>query len=152
MRVREGDPADLPRLREIQGAALAEPWPELLPAALEGPLPVYVVEDGAPVGYVVVVTDGESVAYLPELAVDPARQREGHGSRLLAALRDRLTAAGYDELRVTVRASDCGARAFYADRGFERIDRLDGHFEGGDGLLLALSLADEGGPGRSTPG
>jgi ribosomal-protein-alanine N-acetyltransferase len=150
MRVREGDSADLPRLREIQ-AALAEPWPELLTAALGGPLPVYVVEDGPPVGYAVVVADGESVAYLPELAVDPARQREGCGSRLLDALRDRLTAAGYDELRVTVRASDCGARAFYADRGFEPVDRLDGHFEDGDGLLLALSLPD-GGPDQSTPG
>lgn len=152
MRVREGGPGDLSRLREIQAAALAEPWPELLPAALEGPLPVYVVEDGSPVGYAVVVADGASVAYLPELAVDPARQREGHGSRLLDALRDRLTAAGYDELRVTVRAGDRGARAFYADRGFDPVDRLDGHFEGGDGLLLALPVPDSGGPDQSTPG
>ncbi|PSQ58953.1 MAG: N-acetyltransferase [Halobacteriales archaeon SW_9_67_25] len=138
--IRPGEPADLPRLREIQRQALAEPWPELLAAAVDGPLSVPVVDVDSPVGYAVVVADGESVAYVPELAVDPARQREGHGTRLLAALRERLTAAGYDQLRVTVLADDDGARAFYADRGFDRLDRLDGHFERGDGLLLALAL------------
>jgi len=138
--IREGEAADLPRLRTIQQRALAEPWPELLAAAIEGTLPVYVVDVDGPVGYAIVVSDGESVAYVPELAVDPARQREGHGSRLLARLSDRLAAQGYDQLRVTVLAEDEAARAFYADRGFEVLDRLDGHYEAGDGLLLALSL------------
>ncbi len=140
MSVREGDPADLPRLRDIQERALAEPWPELLSTAVEGPPPLYVVEDGTPVGYTIAVTDGESVAYVPEFAVDPDRQREGYGSRLLAELRARLAAAGHDELRVTVRASDDGARAFYASVGFERLDRIEGHFENRDGLLLVLAL------------
>lgn len=142
MSVRQGRPADLPALRGIQTATLAEPWPELLAAAVEGMPPLYVVEDGDPVGYAVVVADGGSVAYVPELAVDPARQREGYGSRLLGALRERLTADGYDQLRVTVRASDDGARAFYAEHGFVRLERLEDHFETGDGLLLGLSLGD----------
>ncbi len=142
--IREADPADLPRLRTIQERALAEPWPELLGAAIEGPLPVYVVDDGGPAGYAVVVTDGERVAYVPELAVDPDRQREGHGSRLLAGTCEHLRAEGYDQLRVTVLADDERARAFYADHGFEPLDRLDGHFEGGDGLLLGLTLDDVG--------
>lgn len=138
--IRRVEPADLPRLRAIQQRALAEPWPELLAAAIEGPLPVYVLTDGGPVGYAIVVTDGESVAYVPELAVDPARQREGHGTRLLAWLREHLTTRGYDQLRVTVLADDEAARAFYADRGFEVLDRIEGHYETGDGLLLALTL------------
>jgi len=138
--IRRAEPADLPRLRAIQQRVLAEPWPELLAAAIEGTLPVYVVDVEGPVGYAIVVTDGESVAYVPELAVDPARQREGHGTRLLAGLRERLTRDGYDQLRVTVLADDDGARAFYADRGFEVLDRIEGHYEAGDGLLLALSL------------
>ncbi len=138
--IRRAEPADLPRLRTIQQQALAEPWSELLAAAIEGALPVYVVDDGGPVGYAIVVTDGESVAYVPELAVDPARQREGHGTRLLVWLREHLTTQGYEELRVTVLADDDGARAFYADRGFEVLDRIEGHYETGDGLLLALSL------------
>jgi ribosomal protein S18 acetylase RimI-like enzyme len=141
--IRAGEPADLPRLRAIQRRALAEPWPELLAAATEGALPVYVLTDGDPVGYAIVVADGDSVAYVPELAVDPARQREGHGTRLLAGLRERLTARGYEELRVTVLADDDGARAFYADRGFDRLDRLDGHYEAGDGLVLALALGTD---------
>lgn len=135
--VREADRTDLPRLRAIQERALAEPWPELLSTALDGPLIVYTVEaDTDPVGYAIVVVDGKSVAYVPELAVDPAFHREGHGSRLLTAVCDRLSEAGYDELWVTVRASDEGARAFYADLGFETLDRLPEHYDDGDGLLL----------------
>jgi len=139
--VREADWTDLSRLRAIQKRALAEPWPELLSTALDGPLLVYVVErDTDPVGYAIVVVDGESVAYLPELAVDPSLHREGHGSRLVTAVRDRLSEAGYEQLRVTVRASDAGARAFYADQGFETLDRLPDHYDGGDGLLLVCPV------------
>jgi ribosomal-protein-alanine N-acetyltransferase len=140
MNVREGRPRDLPRLRAIQSATLAEPWPELLPAAVEGPPPLYVLGD-PPLAYAAVVTDGESAAYVPEFAVHPDHQRAGHGSRLLAFLRDRLAAEGYAELRLTVRTDD-DARSFYAHHGFEPLERLEDHFEEGDGLLLALSLDD----------
>jgi ribosomal-protein-alanine N-acetyltransferase len=140
MKVREGVPADMPRLREIQVATLAEPWPALLETAVDGPPPLYVVEDGAVVGYTIVVPDGETVAYAPEFAVHPDTRREGYGTRLLRFLRGKLAAAGYDQLRVTVRVSDDGARGFYAANGFERLERLDDHFEDGDGLLLALAL------------
>jgi ribosomal-protein-alanine N-acetyltransferase len=137
MTVREGRPADLPHLRAIQSAALAEPWPELLETAVEGPPPLFVVDDGEPLGYAVVVPGGGSVAYVPELAVHPDNQRDGYGSRLLDRLRTRYTAGG-GQLRLTVRADDRGARAFYADHGFRVVDRLDGYFEAGDGLVLAL--------------
>lgn len=140
MTVREAVPADLPRLREIQTTALAEPWPALLETAVDGPPPLYVVDDGPVVAYAVVVPDGESVAYAPEFAVHPDAQREGYGSRLLRYLRGELAAAGYEQLRVTVRVSDGGARSFYAASGFERLERLEDHFEGADGLLLALAL------------
>lgn len=140
MRVRKAVSADLPRLRQIQAAALAEPWPALLETAVDGPPPLYVVDDGAVVGYTIVVPDGETVAYAPEFAVHPDAQREGYGSRLLRYLRTELAAAGYQQLRVTVRVSDDGARGFYAASGFERLARLDDHFEDGDGLLLALAL------------
>lgn len=138
MTVRRGRPADLPRLRAIQSAALAEPWPEILAAAGEGPLPLFVAVDERPVGYAVVVAPG-GAAYLPELAVAPDRQNEGHGSALLDAA-CAAVAADHDQLRLTVRAVDDRARRFYENRGFERRDRIPGHFESGDGLVLVRSL------------
>jgi ribosomal-protein-alanine N-acetyltransferase len=140
--IRRGRPADLPRLRQVQSDALAEPWPELLETAARGTPALYVVADGRPVGYVVVV-DGGSVAYIPELAVDPERQGRGHGSELLSALCQRLTDEGCQQIRLTVRASDDGARRFYDRHGFERLDRLAGHFADCDGLLLGLSLGED---------
>jgi len=143
MTVRRGRPADHDRLQEIQRAALAEPWPELLATAIEGPPPLYVVTDGEPVGYSVVVGGG-AVAELPEIAVHPARQREGHGSALLTAACRRLADDGTEALRLTVRAADDGARAFYAAHGFETIDRLPDHYRSGDGLVLERSLPADG--------
>jgi len=143
MTVRRGRPADHDRLREIQAAALAAPWPELLATAVEGPPPLYVVTDGVPVGYAIVVGDG-TVAQVPEIAVDPARQREGHGSALLTAVCDRLAEDGYGAVRLTVRAVDDGARAFYATHGFEERDRLPDHYRDGDGLVLKRALAVDG--------
>lgn len=137
MAIRTGRPADLPRLRTIQ-AALTEPWPELLETATEGPPALYVLDDAQPVGYAIVVGDG-GVAYVPEFAIHPDRQGQGYGSRLMAWLCDRL-AAEYEQLRLTVEASDQRAREFYRAQDFERLERLEDNFESGDGLLLARSL------------
>jgi ribosomal-protein-alanine N-acetyltransferase len=138
MTVRRGRQADLPRLRAIQATALVEPWPQILTTAAEGPLPLFVAVDGRPVGYAIVVAPG-GTAYLPELAVAPDRQGEGHGTALLDAA-CAAVAAEHDQLRLTVRAVDDRARRFYENRGFERRDRVPGHFESGDGLVLVRSF------------
>lgn len=141
-RVREGRAADVPRLRAVQSAALAEPWPELLAAAPDGPADLLVVEADRPVGYALVLADA-AVAYVPEFAVHPDRQGEGHGSRLMTTLCDRLATRGHEVVRLTVRAEDDRARAFYEGHGFERVERLPDHFEGGDGLVLVRRLAPD---------
>jgi ribosomal-protein-alanine N-acetyltransferase len=149
-RVREGRPGDLPALRAIQTAVLAEPWTELLTVAVDGP-PVLLVAtpestDAAGAAGTLVrsgpaVTDGDDDAgYLAELAVAPDHQGEGHGSALLDALVDRFRESGVAELRVTVRAVDEAAREFYRERGFERRERLPDHYERGDGFLLVRSV------------
>lgn len=137
--VRDGRPADLPRLRTIQ-SALTEPWPELLATATEGPPPLYVLVDGQPVGYALVVGEADGVAYVPEFAVHPGEQGQGYGTQLMVWLCDHLSGE-YDEIRLTVEASDERARDFYRGHGFEQLDRLDEHFESGDGLLLARTLS-----------
>jgi len=136
-RVRAGRPADIGALGRAQ-AALVEPAPELLAGTLarDGPGSVLVAVDDGPVGYLVAFPGPEAV-YVPELAVRPDRQREGHGSVLLSALFER-TAVG--EVRLTVAASNEGARRFYERHGFERRARVEGRFECGDGLVLVRSL------------
>lgn len=138
--IRPGRPADRSQLRQIQQATLPEPWPELLTTALAGPPPLFVLDDGSPIGYAIVVAaDGQ--VYIPELAVRPERQREGHGSRLLCWLFEEF--ADHSEIRLTVQAADDRAQAFYATHGFEQIDSVDDHFESGDGLVLARPLDDD---------
>jgi ribosomal-protein-alanine N-acetyltransferase len=137
-RIRPVEPGDGPAVREIQSRVIAEPWPALLETALDGPLSLFVLDDGGPIGYAIVVPGADGVVYVPELAVHPDRQREGHGSRLLSALCGRF--ADHEEMRLTVRETDQGARRFYERHGFARIDRVEDHFESGDGLLLSRPL------------
>ncbi len=138
--IRSGRPADHERLREIQQATLAEPWPEILETATAGGVPLFVAVDTVPIGYTIVVPGPEDVVYLPEIAIAPDRQREGHGSALLGAVCDELASDGYDELRLTAEASDERAREFYRQNGFEPIERLPDEYESGDGVLFARDL------------
>jgi ribosomal-protein-alanine N-acetyltransferase len=142
-RIREGTAADLARLRAIQAATLAEPWPELLETAPDGPQELLVIEAGDVVGYALAVADG-SVAYVPEFAVHPDWQGEGYGSRLMDGLCDRLARAGFETLRLTVHADDRRARGFYRSHGFEMVECLPDHYADGDGLLLARSPIGRG--------
>lgn len=140
-RVRPGERPDLPHLRRIQTAALAEPAPDLLRAAADdGPPGLLVADDGGPIGYAVLVTG--QVAYLPELAVAPTRHGEGVGTALLESVVANLRrrAAGPDRLRVTAHAGDDRVRRFYQSRGFEVVERVPGFFESGDGVAMVRDL------------
>jgi len=139
MTVREARPADRGRLRAIQTVALAEPWPELLSAGLDGPPVCLVYADPDPTGYALAVTDGQE-GYLAELAVAAGHRGDGRGSALLEALIARLTEDGAETVRVTVREVDDRARSFYGNYGFAVRDRLPGRYDAGDGLLLERDL------------
>jgi ribosomal-protein-alanine N-acetyltransferase len=130
------------RLREIQQAALPEPWPEILDSALSGFPPLFVAVADRPVGYAIVMPGPGETAYLTELAVDPGEQRTGYGSALVDAVSEDQRAEGYERLVLTVRVVDDGARAFYRQHGFEVCERLDDEYESGAGLLLARDLTD----------
>lgn len=159
--VRAARPEDLPRLRAIQTVVLAEPWPELLTVAVDGP-PVCLVyadadpearsatdpDPGAtpgPTAYALAVVDDDA-GYLAELAVADGHRGEGQGSALLAALVDRLRIRGVETLRVTVREVDERARSFYESQGFVDRERLPDHYEDCDGHLLerAVGSTDQG--------
>jgi ribosomal-protein-alanine N-acetyltransferase len=126
-------------LRAIQTVVLAEPWPELLSVAVDGPPLCLVYADPGPTGYALAVADDEA-GYLAELAVAEGHRGEGQGSALLDALVTELRDRDVRLVRVTVRATDERARSFYRQNGFERRDRLPDHYEDCDGLLLVRAL------------
>lgn len=133
--VREARPEDGPALRTLQ-SMLDSPVPELLETALGGSLPCPVAVRKRPVGYALALTGGDTPAYLVELVVAPAVRRQGIGSRLLTAVRDRTAGP----LRLTVRADDQRARAFYASHGGRPVERRTGHYTGGDGPVDGLVI------------
>lgn len=139
--VREARPTDSARLETIQQAALSDPTPALLETAVEGLLLALVsCEGGQPVGYLIAITDGER-AYLPELAVDPSLQRQGHGTALVEAVRRRLQESGVTVLALTARVDDADARGFYEHLGFEAVERVPDHYnDGSDGVLYEQPL------------
>ena len=138
--IRPATADDLPRLRAIQLASLAEPWDGLLEPAIDGPPAVLVVDEAdEPIGYAVAIPQ-DTVAYLAELAVAAGHRGEGRGSRLLTALCDQLAADGFERLELTVRVDDERARNFYEEHDFTEQERLPAHYEDGDGRLLARPL------------
>ncbi|WP_135304415.1 GNAT family N-acetyltransferase [Haloarcula amylovorans] len=137
--IREARPGDSDRLSAIQTAALDEPWPGLLDVAIAGPPIVVVVDENGPIAYALVVPDSP-VAYVAEFAVAPGRQGRGYGSQLMCALLDRLRNDGFETVRLTAREDDERARSFYDTFDFEVVERIDDHYEDGDGVLLSRDL------------
>lgn len=89
------------------------------------------------------IQEGEDpqYVYLAEVVVASEHRREGHGTALIEAAASRF--ADYDQLRLTARANDKRALAFYQSNDFRVIDELPDHYdedEDGDGLLLARDL------------
>mgnify|MGYP000742330397 CR=1 FL=1 len=125
-------------LADVLRPRLFTPAPADDRVAIDG-IDVAAVDD-RPVGYAIVIPGPETVAYLPELAVAPDRQREGYGSALLEYVCAELAGDGYDQLRLSVLAVDERARQFYDSCGFQRLERLPDEFERGDGILLATDL------------
>jgi GNAT superfamily N-acetyltransferase len=75
---------------------------------------------------------GRGVREISELAVEPESQRQGHGSRLLAAIADDARQRGVAELVAWVFAADPTARRF-----------LEGAGWGADGAFRDLEVGDE---------
>jgi ribosomal-protein-alanine N-acetyltransferase len=139
--IRPGRPTDLEPLREIQERALGQPWPELLETAVSGPPPLFVLETDKQLGYAIFLAETDDTAYVPELAIHPDHQGLGYGSELVEFLFENLADQGYAALRLTVQATDERARGFYESHGFEELERLDDHYQSGDGVLLTRDLA-----------
>ena len=136
----DGDAAAIATLQ----SHLDAPSPRLLAAAgTVGTCLVAVVDDrshsgrptgtptpgGRPVGYVLVIGDGDT--HLAELVVHPDHRREGYGRALVDAVVDRQ--APGTRVTIAVAADNDAARSLYESAGFAPVDRRPEFYASVDG-------------------
>jgi len=73
---------------------------------------------------------GDEHAHLNLLAVRPKHQRSGVGRYLVEWLEEAALTAGIGAIRLELRASNRGARRFYARLGFTEIGRVPEYYGG----------------------
>lgn len=101
---------------------------------------------GGPVGYVLVIGEGDT--HLAELVVHPDHRREGHGRALVDAVIDGQ--APGTRVTLAVAADNDPARSLYESAGFEPVDRRPEFYESIDGcsdeaVVYAYDVAENGG-------
>ena len=137
---------DLPAVLAIERRAFKTPWS----------LAMFVLELSKPSGICLGITDGDELVgylvcsryadvwHLMNIAVDPARRREGIATRLMRELFD---AAGPGaRFTLEVRTSNRGAITMYDRFGFRRAGRRRRYYHdnGEDALIMWLELPSAG--------
>jgi ribosomal protein S18 acetylase RimI-like enzyme len=79
---------------------------------------------------------GDHDGQLAVLVVDPAHQRSGHGSRLLAAVVDHLRSQGITSMTAWLPEGDLARSAFLTSAGM-RLDGARRTFTGAEGMPVA---------------
>ncbi len=128
-------------MARLHGAAfvMPRPWSQAEIAEMLASPFCFVVED--PQGFVM----GRLVAGEAELltiAVDPAAQGQGVGTRLMRAFLDELQRRGAETVFLEVAESNAPARALYSRAGFAVTGRRRGYYHAPDGTAVdALMMA-----------
>lgn len=132
---------DLDELAELERRCFSTPWSrDALAAELAKDNAVFLVAretDGTPVGYVgmnYVLDEG----YLDNLAVDPARRRQGMARLLLGALLDCCARLELAFVTLEVRPSNIPAIGLYTALGFREAGRRKGFYQhpSEDGMIM----------------
>ncbi|WP_345293566.1 ribosomal protein S18-alanine N-acetyltransferase [Luteimonas vadosa] len=139
--------ADLDVVMEIERRAYPFPWTHgIFRDCLQAGYPAWVLGEGDRlIGYgVLSVAAGE--AHLLNVCIEPRRQGEGHGRRLVRDLMRIARAQGAQRLYLEVRPSNPAAIALYHDEGFNEIGRRPRYYpaQGGreDAIVMAQELLD----------
>lgn len=101
--------------------------------------------------YVVVESNRHIIAYLgirivkPDaemmnVAVDPAYQRQGQGSKLLEHALDHMKQQGVTNISLEVRKSNTAAQRFYLKHGFECAHIRKHYYESEDAVVLSKEI------------
>lgn len=73
---------------------------------------------------------GDDAAHLNLLAVEAGHRRHGMGRQLVGWLEDTARVAGTFAIRLEVRATNAGARAFYGALGYRETGWVRGYYQG----------------------
>ena len=137
--------ADLAEVLAIENAIYSHPWTRgNFADSLRAGYQCHAWRSGAElVGYfILLVAAGE--AHLLNLSVAAARQRQGHGSTLLAEAMRMARSRGAQQLFLEVRPTNAGAKALYSRFGFRQVAVRPGYYpaQGGreDALVLTRAL------------
>jgi ribosomal-protein-alanine acetyltransferase len=145
LRVEPATARDVRAIAALEADALGpDAWPEgLVRDGVTGGLPTihYIAaHDGdALVGYAVASIAGD-IAELQRIAVMDARRRTGVASALLDAVLARLEGTDADRVLLEVREDNEAALGFYAQSGFEEIDRRPRYYRDGATAVVMLRM------------
>ena len=119
---READEADVIALWHACG--LTRPWnppaADITMVRSSGHGEILLAEDpGGIAGSVMVGHDGHR-GWVYYLAVDPSRQKQGIGRRLMAAAEEWLTSRGVRKCELMIRTGNAAAAGFYARLSYDR--------------------------------
>jgi ribosomal-protein-alanine acetyltransferase len=154
--LRDGTPADLPALTEIETAVFSgdrlsrRSLARFLSGASPASLRVAVL-DGAIAGYALVLRrSGSEVARLYSIAVAEAARGRGIGAALLTDVERLMRAKGASALRLEVRADNTAAIGLYERHGYTRFAIYRQYYEdGADAFRYQRQLEA---PGPAGPG
>lgn len=125
VRVRPATPVDMAEVLRLDQACFEFQWTKddsvLAPAISDGPFFMIAELDGAPVGYAYATSHfGGRLVHLVRIAVDPARQGERIGVRLLADVTAYAADQGADMITLNTQAYNTHAQRLYRWFGFVR--------------------------------
>lgn len=138
--------ADLDSVLSIEQRAYPYPWTEtIFRDCLRVGYSCWIAECSAGVVAYTVLSIAAGEAHLLNLCVDPSRQREGIGRRLLRHVLRLAREHGADTLFLEVRPSNDAAVSLYRDAGFVEVGTRRGYYpdrglKREDAMVLALPL------------
>lgn len=140
-RIRPAEPADLAALVALDqvcfGASAwsSDSWAEEFARLAEDRVVLVVADEGAVVGYVVLLVPAaaEDPVDLLRIAVAPDERRTGIGGELLI---NALEWCAGRTILLEVAAGNESARALYRRFGFEEISRRRGYYAGGEDAVI----------------
>lgn len=140
MMLRRATAADVDRIAEMEKICFPEePWSrEMVAGEFSGINPTrYFIaeEDGQVLAYAgvwIIPPEG----YITNIAVHPARRRQGLGSLILRKLVDECLAEGVTDVTLEVRVSNVPAIALYKSFGFEEAGVRPKYYQDGEDALI----------------
>jgi ribosomal-protein-alanine N-acetyltransferase len=136
--IRRMEAADIPGVSAMESVVFTDPWSENAfheELAAAGRRYLVAEEGGTIVGYGGLLVVGEDT-HVVTLAVDPAAQRRGLGTRLMVALVEEALAAGSSHLTLEVRVSNEAAQRLYRRFGFETVGLRRHYYRDEDALIM----------------